>query len=222
MTPARLSVRLAIYFTVVVGVLSALLLYTRWGPAVLPFGGYDDLDLPGSANDLLSQSGGANAGRADLLGDNRFEEALALCASLVGTVVLMIPVTWVYMATKVSMGYRRAFVTALIILPICATSIVLLIQDSLALAFGLAALVAAVRFRVRLRDALDGIYVFAAVCVGLASGVGYLGVAVVMTIFLCFAAVILWALNYGANPIETAKQARKLSRLEGKARNGAS
>ena len=97
---------------------------------------------------------------------------------------------------------------------ICATSIVLLIQDSLALAFGLAALVAAVRFRVRLRDALDGIYVFAAICVGLSSGVGYLGVALVMTIFFCFASLILWGMNYGANPVEDVQQARKPAKLE--------
>jgi ABC-type spermidine/putrescine transport system permease subunit II len=118
------------------------------------------------------------------------------------------------MATKFDEGYRKSFVDALIVLPICATSIVLLIQDSLALAFGLAALVAAVRFRVRLRDALDGIYIFAAICVGLASGVGYLGVGVVMTVFFCFASVILWGINYGANPVEDARQARKLAKLE--------
>jgi len=66
-------------------------------------------------------------------------------------------------------------------LPICATSIVMLIQNSLPLAFGLTVLVAAVRFRVRLNDALDGIHIFAAICVGLASGIGYLGVGSVMT-----------------------------------------
>ncbi|MGI9258607.1 MAG: DUF4956 domain-containing protein [Gammaproteobacteria bacterium] len=131
-----------------------------------------------------------------------------------GTIALMMPITWVYMATKYKDGFRQSFVGALIVLPICATSIVLLIQDSLALAFGLAALVAAVRFRVALQDALDGIYVFAAICVGLASGVGFLGVAVVMTMFFCFASVVLWGLNYGANPVEAARQAKKKAKLE--------
>ena len=77
------------------------------------------------------------------------------------------------------------------VLPICATTVLLLIQDNLSLVFELMALVAAVRFRVRQSDTLDGIYVFAAICVGLASGIGNLGVAVVMTIFFCFASVIL-------------------------------
>jgi len=94
-------------------------------------------------------------------------------------------------------------------LPIVATTVALLIQDSLPLAFGLAALVAAVRLRVQLSDALDGIFIFAAVGVGLSSGVGYLGVAYVMVIAFTITALVLWGLNYGANPVEEAKLARK-------------
>ena len=101
------------------------------------------------------------------------------------------------------------------VLPICATTVVLLIQDSLALAFGLAALVAAVRFRVSLDDAMDGIFIFAAICVGLAAGVGYLGVALMMSVFFCFANTIMWAADYGKNPVDQARIARRRSKLEG-------
>lgn len=89
-----------------------------------------------------------------------------------------------------------------------------MIQDSLALAFGLAALVAAVRFRVALDEAMDGIYIFAAICVGLAAGVGYLGVALMMSLFFCSANTIMWAANYGNNPADEARITRKRSKLE--------
>jgi predicted signal transduction protein with EAL and GGDEF domain len=210
-TPTHLAVQLLIYFVIVIAALATASTYLAWAPFILPIGGHD-LDLPGTAQEIfetVQSPGGAGAAWETRLG-----AALALTASLAGTILLMVPITWVYMATKFDEGYRKSFVDALIVLPICATSIVLLIQDSLALAFGLAALVAAVRFRVRLRDALDGIYIFAAICVGLASGVGYLGVGVVMTVFFCFASVILWGINYGANPVEDARQARKLAKLE--------
>jgi hypothetical protein len=177
----------------------------------MPFGGRA-LDVPATAQQIFQ----GEFGEQDAPGPwaTRLDAAVFLVTSLLGTIVLMIPITWVYMGIRTPQGYRKSFVEALIVLPICATTVVLLIQDSLALAFGLAALVAAVRFRVKLPDALDGIYVFAAICVGLASGIGYLGVGVVMTIFFCFASVILWGMDYGANPVETAKQARKLADLE--------
>jgi NADH:ubiquinone oxidoreductase subunit 3 (subunit A) len=116
-----------------------------------------------------------------------------------GTVLLMLPITWVYMNTHPN-AYRRNFITALIILPICATATVWLIQGNLALAFGLAALVAAVRFRIRLNNPLDGVYVFSSISVGLASGVGHLGVAFMMVLFFCYCAAILWIIGYGRNP----------------------
>lgn len=126
----------------------------------------------------------------------------------------MIPITWTYMATKLDVGYRKNLVRALIVLPISATTIVLLIQDSLAIAFGLAALVAAVRFRVILDEAIDGIYVFAAICVGLAAGIGFVGIAAVMTVFFCFAQLIMWQLNYGENSVEQTEQDRKRAKLK--------
>ena len=103
----------------------------------------------------------------------------------------MIPITWTYRAVNYDVGFSKTFLRTLIILPICAATTVLLIQDSLALAFGLAALVAAVRFRVSLDEAMDGIFMFAAVFVGLAAGIGYLGVAAIMAAFFCFSNSIL-------------------------------
>jgi len=110
-------------------------------------------------------------------------------------------------------GFSKTFVRSLIVLPICASTVVLLIQDSLALAFGLAALVAAVRFRVSLDEAIDGIFIFAAICVGLAAGIGYLGVTVVMSIFFCFANLILWKIDYGQNSYDDALRLKKQAKL---------
>ena len=210
-TPPGLARRLLIYFACLIALLAFLGTLTPWAP-FLPIGGHE-LDLPGAGGEVFGALQIPEGGGLLAL-QTRLQVALVLMTSLTGTILLMVPITWVYMATKFTVGYQKTFVKSLIVLPICATSIVLLIQDSLALAFGLAALVAAVRFRIRLPDALDGIYIFAAICVGLASGVGYLGVGVVMTVFFCFASVILWGTDYGANPIEAAKQARKLTELE--------
>ena len=220
-TPKVLAVRLTVYFTALVAVLATLATMVPESREFMPIGGRA-VDVADTAQQVLEAVNGEGVGSTaaappatpDGPLSTRLHAAVFLVAGLFGTILLMIPITWVYMAIKHPQGYRKAFVEALIVLPICATTVVLLIQDSLALAFGLAALVTAVRFRVRLPDALDGIYVFAAICVGLASGIGYLGVGLVMTAFFCFASVILWGIDYGSNPVETAKQARKLAELE--------
>jgi len=74
-------------------------------------------------------------------------------------------------------------------------------------------LVAAVRFRVALDEAIDGIYIFAAICVGLAAGIGFLGIAAGMAVFFCFTNVLLWQFEFGENPIERLKHERKRAKL---------
>ena len=126
----------------------------------------------------------------------------------------MLPITWTYSAIKTEIGYRKSFARALLVLPICATTIVLLIQNNLALAFGLAAMVAAVRFRVALQEAIDGIFIFASICVGLAAGIGHLGIAAIMAVFFCFTNAVLWKMEFGRNPIDDARHAKKQAKLK--------
>jgi len=126
----------------------------------------------------------------------------------------MLPVTWTYAAIKREVGYRKSFARALIVLPIIAATTVLLIQNNLALAFGLAAMVAAVRFRVALQEAIDGIFIFASICVGLAAGIGHLGAAAAMALFFCLTNAVLWKIDYGRNPIDDLRAEKKKAKLE--------
>jgi hypothetical protein len=223
LTPSRLALRLIVYFILFFG--ATAFVVASWPESVqyLPIGGHDVLDTFSveSVTDLLQPPGGTQVDTNELTYDllsisDVLQASLFLFLHLAGTVLLMIPLTWTYMSAKQEIGYHKSFVRALIVLPICAATIVLLIQDSLALAFGLAALVAAVRFRVALAEAIDGIFIFAAICVGLSAGVGYLGIATVMTVFFCFASLVLWQLDYGSNSIEQAQQEKKRIKLERK------
>ena len=220
-SPGRLAWQLAIYFAVALGVM-ILLVETR--PDLLrylPLGGIDALggadvaELQDVASDDAAERQPAQRKliSAEDAADKVEFIALFVVGHLTGTLVIMLPITWTYRAMNFDAGFSKTFVRALIVLPICATTIVLLIQDSLALAFGLAALVAAVRFRVTLNEAMDGIFIFAAICVGLAAGIGYLGVALIMSIFFCYANLVLWMIDYGSNPLDSAKRNKKRAKL---------
>ncbi len=220
-SPIRLATKLAIYFAVLLGLIIVTMQVRPEAFQYLPMGGTDALGDMTVGDMKTIQPSGANDRRSvgQFLASNENAAqrvsyiTLFLIGHLSGTVLIMIPITWTYIAIKYRTGFNRNFVRSLIILPICATTTVLLIQDSLALAFGLAALVAAVRFRVTLDEAMDGIFIFASVCVGLAAGIGYLGVAIIMSIFFCFGNLILWWIDYGRNPIDDARQRKKRAKL---------
>lgn len=218
-SPRQLLTRLAVYYFALFASVIAVINYWPDAMQYLPFGGRDALegsDVQSAAEFLKNASTESSKPLVNIDSGTSVQNIiLFVVGHLSGTILLMLPITWTYTAINYETGFRRSFARALIVLPICATTVVLLVQDSLALAFGLAALVAAVRFRVALDEAMDGIYIFAAICVGLAAGVGYLGIALMMSLFFCFANTIMWATNYGTNPVDEARVSRKRSKLEG-------
>jgi Domain of unknown function (DUF4956) len=123
--------------------------------------------------------------------------ALLAGLSMVGALAIMVPVTWVYMITRRQRGYEESVVHTLLILPVAVTGIVMIVQNSIALAFSLAGIVAAVRFRTTLEDTKDAVYVFLAIGVGLASGVQALGIAITLSILFNLVVLTLWWTQFG-------------------------
>ena len=216
----RLAFQLTIYFALLFfTAFTALMMYPEL-LKFLPFGGADAIQNSSTSITSLITGGSAGSGTSDspFMTDQDLLQrirrtSLFLVGHLTGTILVMLPISWTYKSIKLEVGFKKNFARSLIVLPICATTTVLLIQDSLALAFGLAALVAAVRFRVALDDAMDGIFIFSAICVGLASGIGYLGVAMVMGVFFCYTSLVLWVLDYGRNPIDEAREQARAAKL---------
>lgn len=125
-------------------------------------------------------------------------DGLALEAiSLIGALAIMVPVAWTYIIIKRRTGYDQSVVHTLIILPIAVTGIVIIVKSSLALAFSLAGIVAAVRFRTTLEDTKDAVYVFLAIGVGLAAGDQRLGTALVASIVFNAVNLVLWKMKFG-------------------------
>jgi polyphosphate kinase len=116
---------------------------------------------------------------------------------MLGALALSVPIAWVYMLTKQEMAYDEAVVHTVIILPIAVAGIAMIVRESVALAFSLAGVVAAVRFRNTLKDTKDAVYIFLAVGVGLAAGVGAVAVAFVMSVVFNLTVLALWRLNIG-------------------------
>jgi hypothetical protein len=122
---------------------------------------------------------------------------LLAALSMIGALLVMIPVAWSYILVKRRTGYDQSVVHTLLILPVAVTGITMIVQDSVALAFSLAGIVAAVRFRTTLDDTKDAVYVFLAIAVGLASGVQALTLAFVLSLVFITINLALWKLGFG-------------------------
>ncbi len=118
---------------------------------------------------------------------------------LVGTLLLMLPVSWVYMSARSVQGHSQAVVQTLIILPLVVAGIIIIVQNSLALAFSLAGVVGAVRFRTNLRDTRDLVFIFLSIGVGFAAGVQSLAVGAIVSMFFNFVLILTWRYDYGRN-----------------------
>jgi hypothetical protein len=81
------------------------------------------------------------------------------------------------------------------VLPLAVTAILSMVHDSLALAFSLAGVVAAIRFRSNLKESRDAVYIFTAVGIGFAAGIRELGVGLLLSILFCVLELILWRLD---------------------------
>jgi uncharacterized protein DUF4956 len=118
---------------------------------------------------------------------------------LFGTLALMLPVTWVYMSARPIPGHNQAIVQTLIFLPLVVAGIVFIVQNSLALAFSLAGVMAAVRFRTTLRDTRDVVYIFLSIVVGFAAGVQALAVGALISLIFNMVHLVTWRYDYGRN-----------------------
>lgn len=118
----------------------------------------------------------------------------ALGFAMFGSLLLMLPTSWVYMSTRRRKGFDQHVVHTMVLLAVSVAGVVMIVQNSLALAFGLAGIVAAVRFRSTLADSQDTLFIFLAIGVGLAAGVEALAAAALLSMIFNF--TMLWLVRY--------------------------
>ncbi len=111
-----------------------------------------------------------------------------------------LPITWVYAWTHPPKKYSQSFVQTLLMVPVVISLVVFLVKGSLALAFSLAGIVAAVSFRTSLKETMDAVYLFMVIGIGLAAGTQLTTVAYLASLAFVTIALAVWKTNYGAQP----------------------
>jgi hypothetical protein len=158
----------------------------------LPVGGVEQLISQPTKNPLQA-SEAVRAAHVANLGQSVFWLVVAIIAAL----LVSLPVSWVYMAVRGGEEYDQSLVNTIIVLPMIVTGIVIIVQNSLALAFSLAGIAGAVRFRNSLKSSGDALFILLAVGTGLAAGIGAIELAAVISIAFNYTFAMLWITEYG-------------------------
>jgi hypothetical protein len=120
----------------------------------------------------------------------------ATLIALTGALVLALPVAAVYeFTTRKRSTVDRGVTQSILLLPPIVAGIVMVVQNSLALAFSLAGVATTVRFRSSLKDTNDAAYIFLAIAIGIATGAQALDVATIVSAGACGAALFVFGLG---------------------------
>lgn len=192
MRAVHLFTRLTVYYLAVSAIVFALVTLVPESIDFLPIGGAEAL-LSGPGEDPF-ESIEIGATQISNLGDS----VLWLLIAVVGAILTILPVSWTYMAIRNRDEYDQSLVETIMILPVAVTSIVIIVHNSLALAFSLAGIVGGVRFRNTLKSSGDALYILLAIGIGLAAGIGAMEIAVIMSMAFNYCFLVLWITDYGA------------------------
>ncbi len=97
-------------------------------------------------------------------------------------------------------SYSVTYVNSLVLLTLITSIVILVIGNNLARAFGLVGAMSIIRFRTAVRDVQDIVFIFFALSIGMAAGVGLHVIAVAGTVIISMVAIVLVTFNFGAPP----------------------
>ena len=192
MRAGKLLIQITLYY-VIIGM--AIFVALKVWPDLrgyLPIGGVEQLITQPSKNPLEA-SEAVRAAHVANFGQSVFWLVVAIIAAI----LVSLPVSWVYMAVRVGEEYDQSLVNTIIVLPMVVTGIVIIVQNSLALAFALAGIAGAVRFRNSLKSSGDALFILMAVAIGLSAGIGAAELAAVISVAFNYCFAMLWITEYG-------------------------
>ena len=192
MRAAKLLVHITVYYLIIALLLFVALKLWPQFRGYLPIGGVEQLITQPSKNPLQA-SEAVRAAHVANFGQSVFWLVVAIIAAI----LVSLPVSWVYMAVRGGHEYDQSLVNTIIVLPMVVTGIVIIVQNSLALAFSLAGIAGAVRFRNSLKSSGDALFILLAVGIGLSAGIGAIELAAVISIGFNYCFTVLWITEYG-------------------------
>lgn len=123
--------------------------------------------------------------------------SMDVIVNLAAAVLLGLAVSLVYRRTHSGISYSQGFVISLLLVTIISCAAIMVIGSSLARAFGLVGALGIIRYRTVVKDVRDAAYIFLALVVGFACGVGAFHIAVLTAAVVLGLVILLTRYHFG-------------------------
>ncbi|MBT30542.1 MAG: DUF4956 domain-containing protein [Thalassobius sp.] len=127
-----------------------------------------------------------------------FEVALF---SIILSFILSGTIAYTYYLTNKGSVFSRNFFQAMVLSSIVSCMVIMAVGNNLSAGFGIIGAIAIIRFRMRVENPRNIIFIFAALSVGVASGVYGYSIAVAGTAVFCLVSWLLYISSYGASSL---------------------
>ena len=127
--------------------------------------------------------------------------SLDVYAALIRTgvaIAIGVVLALVYRATHKGLSYSQSFTQTIVFVAVIVAIVMMTVRNSLATAFTLVGALSSIRFRTVVKDTRDTAFVFGALALGMAAGLGFWELAALGTVAICALALVLYATNFGA------------------------
>jgi hypothetical protein len=129
--------------------------------------------------------------------NKNIDDLLVTFFALITTFLLILPVAWVHTLTKRD-DPSPSLTQTLVMVSVIVAGLMMMLEDSLARSFSLVGVVAAMRYRHTIEDPKDAVYVFLSIGIGMACGLQFYFVALLLSVFECAILLVLWGFQTGA------------------------
>jgi len=97
----------------------------------------------------------------------------------------------VYKKTFQGVLYQRSFNISLVAISMVTTLVIMIISGNLILSLGMVGALSIVRFRTPIKDPIDLVFIFWAITVGIANGVGYFSISIIGSLVLTIVLLLM-------------------------------
>ncbi|MBO5341373.1 MAG: DUF4956 domain-containing protein [Lachnospiraceae bacterium] len=114
-----------------------------------------------------------------------------ICVTMLVTACIGLYIYFIYRIMSQKTFYSKSFNISLVALAMITAGIILAIQSSVVISLGMVGALSIVRFRTAIKNPMDLVYLFWSISVGIVCGAGLFEVALIVSVFVTVAVVVL-------------------------------